>query len=1075
MPGGAGNEFDFFVSRRGSVAAVAREVENVLSEKGYKVFVQDYDIPFGASFTEAMHEAIKSARDLVILFTQDYEASPYTRKEFTSFEAERHHGAQDRHIVILRCEDVPLRGLLADNVYQDLFGVSDPEERRRRIIAAAERHSSAQRPQRRRSRTFVGVPPRIAGFTGRADALDRLDAILTQDKPAAVTQVSRAAVLGMGGVGKTSLAVEYAHRFRNLYDGVWWCPAETHTGLMTSLATLAVEFEVASPEEAEIEKAAKAALRRLAEQREIWLLVYDNVTTPEEIVDLLPAAGARVLITSRFADWSEWADEVSLDVLPLEEATAFLQARTGRSDEAGARTLVEALGQLPLALDHAAATCKRTQMSFAAYATKASSLIAAAPRGASYPRSVAATFDLAIDDAVAQCPAADVLMAFLGHCAPERIPMTLIEGAIDDETERMEALAALSEVSLVKHDPFEDGAPAVTVHRLVQAVARARANANATAQRAVECLIARLATTYPDEYNNPASWPRCAPLTPHLLASCETEMADAATSAQQADLLDRAGNYFHGRDVYAGARPLFERALAIREKVLGPEHLDTATSLNNLAMLLKDQGDLAGARPLLERALAVYETALGPEHSGIATSLNNFALLLQYQGDLAGARPLFERALAIREKVVGPEHLDTATSLNNFAMLLQVLGDLAGARPLFERALAIREKVLGPEHPYTATGLNNFAMLLQALGDLAGARPLFERALAIREKVLGPEHSGTATSLNDFAMLLQAIGDLAGARPLCERALAIREKVVGPEHRDTAKSLNNLAMLLQDQGDLAGARPLFERALAVYETALGHDHSGTATSLNNLAMLLKAQGDLAGARPLFERALAVYEKVLGPEHPHTATSLNNLAMLLKAQGDLAGARPICERALAIKEKVLGPEHPDTAMSLDNFARLLQDQGDLAGARPLFERALAIHEKVLGPEHPDTAMSLNNLARLLQDLGDLAAARPLFERTLAINEKVLGPEHPHTNRVRYNFACLLLADGSAAEALPYSEAALAAHEKVLGENHSWTKDAARVTADAYAALGRAKEAAELRARFGIATYGQPDRM
>ena len=182
---------------------------------------------------------------------------------------------------------------------------ADPEERRRRIIAAAERQSAAQRPQRRRGRTFVGVPPRIAGFTGRADALDRLDAILTRDKPAAVTQVSRAAVQGMGGVGKTSLAVEYAHRFRNLYDGVWWCPAETRTGLMTSLAALAVEFEVASPEEADIEKAAKAALRRLAEQREIWLLVYDNVTAPEEIADLLPAAGARVLITSRFSDWSE--------------------------------------------------------------------------------------------------------------------------------------------------------------------------------------------------------------------------------------------------------------------------------------------------------------------------------------------------------------------------------------------------------------------------------------------------------------------------------------------------------------------------------------------------------------------------------------------------------------------------------------------------------------------------------------------------------------------------------------------------------------------------------------------------
>jgi len=222
-----------------------------------------------------------------------------------------------------------------------------------------------------------------------------------------------------------------------------------------------------------------------------------------------------VLITSRFSDWSGWADEVSLDVLPITEAAAFLMDRAARRDESGARTLADALGRLPLALDHAAATCKRTQMSFAAYAAEASRLIAKAPRGAPYPRSVAATFDLALDEAVAQCPAAEALIAFLAQCAPERIPMTLIDGAIDDETER---LAALAEVSLIKHDPFEDGAPAVTVHRLVQAVARARAEGKGAAQRAVERLIARLAAVYPDDgHSNPASWPRCAQLTPHLL------------------------------------------------------------------------------------------------------------------------------------------------------------------------------------------------------------------------------------------------------------------------------------------------------------------------------------------------------------------------------------------------------------------------------------------------------------------------------------------------------------------------------------------------------------------------------
>src|SRR5215831_4342163 len=346
MPSGPGEQYDFFLSRRGSVTAIAQEVTDVLTEKGYRVFVQDYDIPIAANFIEEMHEAIKNARDLVVLFTRDYEQSPYTRMEFTSFEANAAQSAEERRIVILRCEDAPLLGLFAPHVYQDLVGIGDAEERRSRILAAAEGRSQALEPP---PRPFIGVPPRIASFTGRSNELDRLDAILMHDKAAAVTQASvgRAAVQGMGGVGKTSLAVEYAHRYRSLYAGVCWCPAETRTGFLSALAGLAVTFGAVTAEEADVEKAAKAALRRLAEQRATWLLVYDNVTAPDEIADLLPSAGARVLITSRFSDWSELADEIALDVLPPDEAVALLQSRTGRRDAAEARTLAQALGCLP--------------------------------------------------------------------------------------------------------------------------------------------------------------------------------------------------------------------------------------------------------------------------------------------------------------------------------------------------------------------------------------------------------------------------------------------------------------------------------------------------------------------------------------------------------------------------------------------------------------------------------------------------------------------------------------------------------------------------------------------------------
>jgi tetratricopeptide (TPR) repeat protein len=930
VPSGPTERYDFFLSRRGSVAAIAQEVEQVLAEKGYNVCTQDYDMPLGSSFVEGMHEGIKNSRDLIILFTRDYEQSRYTREEFASFAAQRLQDP-DRHVVILRCEDAPLEGLLADKVYQDLVGVDDPEQRKLRIIAAAERQSQGVPPP---PRPFIGVPPRIASFTGRADALDRLDAILIQDKPAAVTQATlgRAAVHGMGGVGKTSLAVEYAHRFRGLYAGVCWCPAETRTGLLSALASLAVTLGAVSAEEADVEKAAKAALRRLAEQRATWLLVYDNVTAPDQIADLLPSAGARVLITSRFSDWSEMADEVPLDVLSLGEAVALLESRTGRSDPQGARTLAEALGCLPLALDHAAAYSKRMQVRFEHYATKASGLIDAAPRGAGYPRSVAATFDLAVTEAVSQCPAAEPLMAYLAQCAPGRIPMTLVEGAVEDEAERLQALAALAEVWLLKHDPFEDGSPAVTVHRLVQAVARTRSEEDGSARFAVGRVIARLVTTYPeDAYTDPRSWSLCAQLTPHVLSRRGHD--DTSLAA----LLDRAGGYLHRRAAYSQAALVLRDAVAIREKALGPEHPDTAASLNNLATLLVDQGDLTGSRTLFERALAIREKALGPEHPDTAASLQNLANILSSLGDRTRAPPLFERALAIREKALGPEHPETATSLASLAVLLNKQRDYSGAHALIERTLAIREKALGPEYPDTAASLHNLAVVLRSQGDLTGSRTLLERALAIRERAFGPEHPETASSLFQLAHTLSKLGDLTGSRSLFERVLEIREKVLGAEHPHTAESLSDLAFELNNQADYAGARALFERALAIREKALGPEHPETAASLNNLSFLLEAQGDLAGARTLVERALTMHEKALGPEHPGTSSVRCNLSRLWLLMGRPSEALSLGETALNAFDKVLGRGDAETKVSARVTAYALDALGRAEEAKALRER------------------------------------------------------------------------------------------------------------------------------------------
>jgi tetratricopeptide (TPR) repeat protein len=490
----------------------------------------------------------------------------------------------------------------------------------------------------------------------------------------------------------------------------------------------------------------------------------------------------------------------------------------------------------------------------------------------------------------------------------------------------------------------------------------------------------------------------------------------AAPALAQQDELERAKElvqqvltlYRQGR--YDEAIPVAQNILAIREKALGPEHPETASSLNILARLYMSKGDYARAEPLYQRTLAIREKALGPEHPDTAASLNNLAVLYKSTGEYARAEPMSQRALAICEKVLGPEHRHTAFSLNNLASLYCAMGDYARAEPLYQRALAIREKALGPDHPSTATSLNNLADLYRAVGDYARAEPLCQRALAIREKALGPDHPSTAASLNNLAELYRAMGDYVRAEPLCQRTLAICEKALGPRHPHTATSLNNLAGLYRAMGDYARAEPLYQRALAICEKALGPEHPFTATSLNNLAELYYVMGDYARAESQYQRALATREKALGPEHPHTAGGLNNLAVLYMTIGDYARAEPLYQRALAIREKTLGPNHPSTAISLNSLALLYMSMGDYARAEPLYQRALTIKERALGPEHSGTAVSLNNLALLYMSMGDYARAEPLYKRALTITEKGLGPEHPQTAASLRNLAALHAARG-----------------------------------------------------------------
>ena len=317
--------------------------------------------------------------------------------------------------------------------------------------------------------------------------------------------------------------------------------------------------------------------------------------------------------------------------------------------------------------------------------------------------------------------------------------------------------------------------------------------------------------------------------------------------------------------------------------------------LLRLAAALEAKGDTAQVVRLWQQILVIREKQLGPEHLDIATSLNKLALLYRAGGRYGEAEPLYRRSLAIREKVLGPGHPDTATILNNLGRLLESQGRFGEAAFHYKRTLAIYENVLGPWHASTAISLNNLAALYDSQGRKTEAERLYIRSMAIKERVLGPDHPSTASSLNNLAALYQLQGRYREAEPLQRRDLAITEKVLGPEHPSTATSLNNLAQLYRAQGRYEEAVAISRRSLSIREKVLGSDHLSTALSLNNLAELYRIQGRYGEAEPLYQRSLAIDGRRLGPEHPDTAGRLNNLALLYFAMAKAPVAEPLVQR------------------------------------------------------------------------------------------------------------------------------------------------------------------------------------
>jgi tetratricopeptide (TPR) repeat protein len=733
-------------------------------------------------------------------------------------------------------------------------------------------------------------------FTGREEILEALQTHLGTDHVVALTQSY--ALHGLGGIGKTQIALEYAYRHALEYSAVFWIEAETGETVVSSLLRIAELLQLSERQEANQQRVVVAVQRWLSGHSG-WLLIWDNVEDLSLLDRFLPSArSGAILITTRCQTLGTLAR--GLDLLPMEheEGILFLlrRAKVLEPDAtreqvrqlalqmppqyAAASELVMAMGGLPLALDQAGAYLEATHCGLPAYLelfrTRCTVLLEQRGEGSrDHPASVSTTFTLAIAQTAQRHPAVQDLLRVCALLQPDAIPEELfcqggehlgaaLESVCRDPLDWDRVVAIACAYSLLSRQPGEQ---TLSLHRLVQAVLldtmteAEREQWTGRAMSALDLLFpdVRPATGY-------AIWKQCERLQLHALL-CLQQAEALEESLTFASLAYKMAQYLRTRGRYTEAEPLYQRALHVREQAYGPDHSQVAPSLNDLAILYWCLGKYEQAEPLYRRALRIWGQSLGPNHPQVGALLNNLGFLYRDQGKYVEAEPHYLRALQIWEQSLGPDHPDVAHPLVNLAILYRDQGRYAEAEPLALQALSIREQSLGPDHPLVASALNTLAFLYRDQGRYAEAEPLALRALSIRERYLGLHHPETAQTLHDLAILRQQQGQMDEAIFLAERALSIRSQPLGKAHPKTVATQ------------------------ALYEQLLQEQPNSTEPTIEHIRTILKARGWSVHLKKQRSKSY-VYatRKVGGHTQSRYLAPLSNLAACLAAARVLPNAR-----------------------------------------------------------------------------------------------------------------------------------------------------------------------------------------
>ncbi|MFD8046022.1 FxSxx-COOH system tetratricopeptide repeat protein [Streptomyces chartreusis] len=776
-------------------------------------------------------------------------------------------------------------------------------------------------------RVWGNIPPRNPNFTGRVDLLELLSSRLREGTTAVLPE----ALHGMGGVGKTQLAIEYAYRHQSEYDIVWWIPAERPGQIGQSLVELAQRLGINTSSEANIAGPAVREALREGKPYSRWLLIFDNAESPERVRHYFPTGGSgTILVTSRNRRWSLVGGSLEVDVFTREESKELLRRSGAPIEDEEADRLADALGDLPLALEQAAAWRAETGMPVTEYLrlfeTKRSELLELSPP-LDYQLPVAAAWNVSLDHLETRSLAALRLLQLCSYFAPGPISRAIFSGlgggtivpeldhALNDPIRLARALREVNRYSLARIDHRTNS---VEMHRLVQAVLINRMSSNEK-ERMRDGAHTLMAAADPKEPAQPDNWPRYAELYGHVVAS------QAIASDQ----------------------------LWVRELVM------------NIAKYLFYWGDWDLAVDFCEQAWETWQQRFGQEDTASRRMAWWLCFVYLRTGRHEEARVLSERLREIYEFTAPQDgeddREDAIEALNLVAAVRRALGEFEAGAELDTRVHARALRLYGEDDPQTLYAAHNLAVSLRLTGDFARALELDEQTHALKVRLFGSDHQQSLVTQSGIAIDVRETGDYIRARSLQESVVDANRLVFGATNPATVHAVKQLSEACRKEGDHTTALELAREAFTEFTRRYGHTHPRSLDAALALSISERQNGDLDSALDLGTKTCERYRSLFGPTHPHALAADVDLAVTLRLLGRPEEARELDQRALSHLTERLSASHPMTLACAINLASDLSAVGDVSEARRLGEATLERCRSGLGPDHPTTLACAGNLA------------------------------------------------------------------------------------------------------------------